>query len=119
MDDTKDEFVHAVALALSEFRVHNALSGPDEFDNGGLGAESCEGVPTGRGCLYFTGGILQNNRGYIGAGSGYLLRHSFNQCVLQGGPPQFPATGSFSKRRVVEMDAANFDPATWFAGYQS
>ena len=48
-----------------------------------------------------------------------LLRHSFNQCVLQGGPPQFPDTGCFSKRRIVEMDAANFDPATWFAGYQS
>jgi len=120
MDDTKDEFVHAVAMALSEFRVHNALLGPDDADNGGFGAEPCEGIPGGRGCLYFIGGILQEHRGYIGGdGTGHRLRHSFNQCVLQGGPPQFPATGSFSKRRVVEMDAANFDPVTWFAGYQS
>ncbi|MCZ6756488.1 MAG: hypothetical protein O7E49_14360 [Gemmatimonadetes bacterium] len=119
MDDTKDEFVHAVAMALSEFRVHNAQLGPDDNDNGGFGAEPCEGIPWGRGCLYLTGGILQGKRGRIGEGTGHLMRHSFNQCVLQGGPPQFPATGSFSKRRVVEMDAANFDPVTWFAGYQS
>lgn len=119
MDDTKDEFVHAVMLALSEFRVHNALSGPDDTDNGGFGAEPCESIPTGNGCLYVVGGILQDDRGYIGDGSGHLLRHSYNQCVLQGGPPQFPSTGSFSKRRVVEMDGSSFDPVTWFAAYQS
>jgi len=119
MDDTKDEYVHAVLLALSEFRVHNAYSGPHEHHNGGLGAEPCEGAPVGRGCLYLTGGILQRDRGLIGDGTGYILRHSYNQCVLQGGPPQFPSTGSFSKQRIAEMDGANFDPVTWFANYQS
>jgi hypothetical protein len=119
MDDTKDEYLHAVLMALSEFRVHNASSGPSENDNGGLGAEPCEGAPVGRGCLYLTGGILQRDRGLIGDGTGHILRHSYNQCVLQGGPPQFPSTGSFSKRRIVEMDGANFDPITWFTNYQS
>ena len=119
MDDTKDEYVHAVLMALTEFRVHNPSSGPNATDNGGLGAEPCEGAPVGRGCLYLTGGILQRYRGLTGGGTGYLLRHSYNQCVLQGGPPQFPSTGSFSKRRVVEMDGATFDPVTWFASYQS
>ncbi len=119
MDDTKDEYIHAVVMALSEFRAHNASSGPDETDNSGLGAEPCEGTPVGRGCLYLTGGVLQSHRGQTGNGTGYLFRHSYNQCVLQGGPPQFPSSGSFSKQRIAEMDGANFDPVTWFANYQS
>ena len=80
----------------------------------------CGGAPWGRGCLYLTGGLLQRIRGPTGStGTAYLLRHSYNQCVLQGGPPQFPSSGGFSKQRVVEMDGANFDPVTWFANYQS
>ncbi len=123
MDDTKDEYVHAVVMALDDFRVHidPFNPGPNASDNLPAGAEPCEGAPWGRGCLYLTGGIIQRYRGQIGStsGTGYFLRHSYNQCVLQGGPPQFPSSGSFSKQRVVEMDGANFNPVTWFANYQS
>jgi hypothetical protein len=119
MAGTKDEYVHAVVMALDQFKVANALFGPNEFDNAGFGAEPCEGIPAGRGCLYITGGILQTNRGLVGAGTGHLLRHSYNQCVLEGGPPQFPSNGQFSKRRIVEIAAATFDPTTWFSNYQN
>ena len=120
MSATKDEFVHAVMMAYSEFLVDNALFGPTYTDNSGLGAEPCEGIPWGRGCLYLTGGLIMDDRGQIGSGgTGHWLRQSYNACVRQGAPPHFPTTGTFNKRRTFEIDGANFDAATWFANYQS
>ena len=123
MSATKDEYVHAIIMALDDFTVSNATGGPDAADNLGLGAEPCEGVPWGRGCLYITGGLLRRHRkpddfGTVG-GKGYQLRLSYNGCVQQGAPPHFPATGSFKGQRIVEMEGATFDPVTWFANYQS
>ncbi len=120
MSATKDEFVQAVIMAYGEFRVHNAFLGPNWADNGGDGAEPCENVAWGRGCLYITGGIIQYYRGHLGGeGSGHKLRQSYNACVQQGAPPHFPTDGTFSKRHTLEIDGANFDVATWFADYQS
>ncbi len=123
MSATKDEYVHAIIMALENFRVSNATGGPDAADNLGLGAEPCEGVPWGRGCLYVTGGLLRRHRrpNDLGAagGAGYQLRISYNGCVRQGAPPHFPSTGGFKGESVVEMDGANFDPVTWFAAYQN
>jgi hypothetical protein len=118
MSATKDEYIHAIIMAYAEFRVHNAGFGPTYTDNGGLGAEPCENTAWGRGCLYVTGGIIQNNRGQLGSdGTGHKLRQSYNACVQQGAPPHFPTSGTFSKRRTFEIDGSNFDAATWFASY--
>ncbi|MDT8368565.1 MAG: hypothetical protein RQ745_05120, partial [Longimicrobiales bacterium] len=58
-DDTKDEFIHGIVLALDNFTVED-YAGGSERD------ERCEGDLWGRGCLYLTGGIIQNTRGAVG-----------------------------------------------------
>ena len=62
-DDTKDEFIHGVILALENFTVEDYSSGSDS-------AEDCEATNWGRGCLYLTGGVIQNERGPVGLASG-------------------------------------------------
>lgn len=44
----------------------------------GPGANGCEGNPSGRGCLYLHGGLIQESRGPVGLvnGSGYVKRYS-------------------------------------------
>ena len=117
MSATKDEHVHAVILALNQFRAYNPHASPI---GGDPGAETCEGVAWGRGCLYLIGGLIQGSWGDLGEnGRGYDLRASYNSCVRESAPPQFPATRDFSRKRIVEMNAATFNVANWFADYQS
>jgi len=113
-DDTKDEFVHAVVLALDIFTVEN-------FDQGSSTAEPCEGNSTGRGCLYLTGGIIQKTRGAVGtiwngggSGTGYVKRYSYDPCAAQQPPPYFPTTGHFEKGQYYEIDPAGFNITSYF-----
>ncbi len=108
-DDTKDEFVHAVVLALNIFTVENYASGATT-------AEKCETKVWGRGCLYLTGGIIQKTRGAVGTtiGTGYLKRYSYDSCAFSSPPPYFPTTGHFARGRYYEVDPSGFNVANYF-----
>ena len=109
-DDTGSEFIHGVILALDIFTVQNYWSGSTS-------AQWCENRRTGRGCIYLTGGIIQNTRGAVGLtnGAGYSKRYSYDLCAATAPPPYFPTTGHFVKGRYYEVDPVNFDVASYFA----
>lgn len=112
-DDTRDEFVHGVVLALNIFTVENYWAGSNRH-------EPCEARLWGRGCLYLTGGIIQRTRGAVGTirnpgGTGYLKRYSYDACAASNPPPYFPTTGHFARGRYYEVDPTGFDVAQYFA----
>lgn len=108
-DDSKDEFLHAVSLALDIFTV-------DNYSGGSTDAEACETTAWGRGCLYMTGGIIQRQRGAVGtvSGTGNLKRYSYDQCAYTNPPPYFPTTGYFGKGRYYEVDPTGFDIGSYW-----
>jgi hypothetical protein len=110
LDDTKDEYIFAVLMALDEsFRVQNHDSGPDD-------ANDCGTVDWGRGCLFLTGGIIQERRGAVGTtgGTGFLKRYSYDRCAVTIPPPYFPTTGRFLDNRFTEVDPVRFDVGQLF-----
>ncbi len=109
-DDTKDEFIHGIILALGMFTVQ-------DFDLGSTSAEPCEAVTRGRGCIYLTGGIIQSVRGPVGrsSGVGNLKRYSYDTCGASNPPPYFPTTGHFVRSQYYEIDPAGFNIASYFA----
>ncbi|HEX8432952.1 MAG TPA: hypothetical protein VF625_16820, partial [Longimicrobium sp.] len=109
-DETASEFVSAVVLALRGFGVQN-------FDQGSTTAEPCEGRAWGRGCLYLSGGVIQDTRSPVGQsnGSGYLKRYSYDVCGYKRPPPYFPTTGHFGRSRYVEVDPVGFNVGKYFA----
>ncbi len=110
-DDTKDMYIHGVMMALSEsFTVENYSSGPNN-------ANDCETINVGRGCLYMTGGLIQERRGAVGltSGEGFIKRYSYDRCAVQIPPPYFPTTGRFLDNRYSEIDPGRFNVATLFS----
>lgn len=115
-DDSRDEFIHGVVLALSNFTVENYAS-PTSLN--ARTAEACQTSPWGRGCLYLTGGIIQRQRGAVGTiwstgGTGYVKRYSYDQCGYSSPPPYFPTTGVFARGRYYEVDPVGFDVAKYY-----
>ena len=110
LDDTSDEFFHGVVLALDIFTVHN-------YSSGSTNDEYCESNQGGRGCLYLTGGIIQNTRGAVGttSGTGYVKRYSYDQCGATQPPPYFPTTGYFAKGQYYHVDPSNFSPSAYYS----
>ncbi len=108
-DDTKDEFIHGVVLALDIFTVEN-------YSSGSSSAQYCESRRAGRGCIYLTGGIIQRQRGAVGltSGRGYIKRYSYDQCAASEPPPYFPTTGHFTRGRIFEVDPTGFDVAAYY-----
>ncbi len=109
-DDTPDFYLHGVLMALNtSFRVENYNGGPSN-------ALSCQGSTDGRGCLYLTGGIIQQSRGPVGlsSGQGYVKRYSYDRCAAINPPPYFPTTGRFNDNRFMEVNPVGFDAATLF-----
>ncbi|HWV58728.1 MAG TPA: pilus assembly PilX N-terminal domain-containing protein [Longimicrobiales bacterium] len=114
-DDTKDEYIHAIILALDEFTVEN-------YSGGTNNTAGCEGTPWGRGCLYLTGGVIQRTRGAVGQivsqnpmrGTGYLKRYAYDRCGATQPPPYFPTTGHFFRGATYEVDPVGFDVAEYF-----
>lgn len=110
LDDTKDFYFHGVIMALgTSFRVQNYASGPTDVND-------CNGVNNGRGCIYLSGGIIQESRGAVGtsSGTGYAKRYSYDQCAIVNPPPYFPTTGRFQDNRYLELDPAGFVDSVYF-----
>lgn len=112
-DESRDEFIHGVILALGIFTVENYASGATT-------AEACETKAWGRGCLFLTGGIIQRTRGAVGTigspgGTGNLKRYSYDGCAYSNPPPYFPTTGYFTRGRYYEVNPVGFDVDAFFA----
>jgi hypothetical protein len=107
---TSDEFVQGVLLALNSFGVQN-------YDAGPTSQEPCGTTSAGRGCLYLTGGIIQETRGAVGQtnGTGYVKRYAYDQCAFQTPPPYFPTTGRFYRNRYYEIDPVGFSVSGFFS----
>jgi len=110
-DDTPDETFQGVVLTLRSFTVEN-------YDAGATNTERCQGTQAGRGCLFLTGGLIQDTRGAVGttSGSGYVKRYAYDNCAFQTPPPYFPTTGRFSRNRYYEIDPIGFNVAAFFRG---
>ncbi len=108
-DESTGEFFHGVVLALDIFTA-------EEYNSGSNSAQYCEGTKAGRGCIYLTGGIIQDTRGAVGLtdGTGYVKRYSYDQCAAQQPPPYFPTTGVFVKGQYYQVDPAGFDIGAYF-----
>ena len=106
---TKDEFVHGFVLALNQFTAEHYTTGP-------MNAEGCQGQKDGRGCLYVTGGVIQQTRGPMGLsdGHGYIKRYAYDACGQTDPPPYFPTTGHYTRGHYFEVDPTNFDVAAYF-----
>jgi hypothetical protein len=105
LDDTPDLYIHSVIMALgTSFEVENYSSYVTNSSN-------CQGTSDGRGCLYLTGGLIQNNRGAVGQadGHGYIKRYSYDRCAVMNPPPYFPTTGRFQDNRYYELDPVRFN----------
>jgi hypothetical protein len=111
--NTSDMFLQAVLLTLDVFTVSN-------YSSGTTTTRTCGTHTNGRGCIYLTGGIVQNQRGAVGLtdGHGYTKRYAYNSCAATNPPPYFPTTGVFDRGNYYDMDPATFDVATWFAANQ-
>lgn len=112
-DNSQDEIIHGVLLTLGSFRV-------EDHGGGARNNELCEGAEAGRGCLYITGGIIQDRRGAVGqryssGTAGYLKRYSYDQCAATAPPPYYPTTGYFGSGRLFEVDPTGFDIGDFFS----
>ncbi len=109
-DASNGEFIHGVVLALDIFTA-------EEYTQGSTSAQYCEGTQAGRGCIYLTGGIIQDTRGAVGLtdGHGYVKRYSYDQCAATQPPPYFPTTGVFVEGQYYQVDPAGFDIGSYFA----
>jgi hypothetical protein len=112
-DDTRDEFIDGIVLALDNFTV-------EDYADGSTVDEPCQGTQHGRGCLFLTGGIIQETRGAVGTvdswgrGTGYVKRYAYDKCGATAPPPYFPTTGHFVKGQVYQVDPAGFSVADYF-----
>ena len=110
MDETPDVFLHSVIMTLQQsFTAEHYNSGPTSGAN-------CGGTSNGRGCLYVTGGLIQEARGPVGLtnGAGFVKRYSYDRCALNNPPPYFPTTGRFIDNRYYEIDPVSFTVAELF-----
>ncbi|MEO8623634.1 MAG: pilus assembly PilX N-terminal domain-containing protein [bacterium] len=110
LDDTQDYTIHAVMMALgNSFRVEN-------YDQGPTDVNGCGAVVNARGCIFLSGGIIQNSRGPVGQsnGRGFSKRYSYDHCAIVNPPPYFPTTGRFQDNRYLELDPAGFNHTNYF-----
>ena len=95
----------------------NTSFGAENYNSGPTNANGCEGNPSGRGCLYLYGGLIQESRGAVGltSGQGYVKRYSYDRCAISTPPPYFPTTGRFLDNRYYEIDPVRFNITQLFA----
>jgi len=110
LDDTKDAYIHSVLMAPG------TSFGVERYNGGPTDANDCEGTNVGRGCLYITGGVIQDSRGAVGtgSGSGFVKRYSYDRCAVTSPPPYFPTTGRYIDNRYYELDRVGFNVGQLF-----
>ena len=108
-DDSPDEYVDAVLLTLDRHEV-------EEYREGAVNFETCNGLKVGRGCLIYTGGMIaKENPIHMAFASwtptfyGHLPLSSYDECAGTNPPPYFPTTGRFTRVRTFEVDPVGFD----------
>lgn len=113
-DSNTGLFLQGVVLALGVFTVQNFDSPPSD-------ANACGNVDWGRGCLFLSGGVIQETRGAVGQsnGNGFLKRYSYDVCAAKKPPPYFPTTGRFTRSRYYEIDPVNFSVGSFFSGWSA
>jgi len=110
----QSDFVQSVVLALNIFTAENY---DDSYNYGeSTNAQPCQTSTAARGCLYLTGGLIQETRGAVGLtdGHGYVKRYQYDACGLSSPPPYFPTTGHYAKAHYYEVDPTNFSVANYF-----
>jgi Tfp pilus assembly protein PilX len=115
-DETRDTWLDGFVLALGSFRAEN-------FNKGSTNAELCGTTktgapnPSGRGCLFVSGGVIQTSRGAVGltTGEGYVKRYSYDQCGASNPPPYFPTTGHFARGHYYEVDPTGFNVTDYWS----
>jgi DNA polymerase (family 10) len=87
-----------------------------QYATGSQVSEPCGTTSSGRGCIYLTGGIIQQQRGAVGlvSGEGYKKRYSYDACAATNPPPYFPTTGHFSRGHYYEVEPTNFNIASYW-----
>ena len=109
-DDSQDLYIQGVLMALNtSFMVQNYTTGPSS-------GQTCAGNSDGRGCLYLTGGLIQQDRGPVGysSGQGYIKQYSYDRCAAVNPPPYFPTTGRFQDNRYFELNPVGFNVVSLF-----
>ena len=101
-----------IADAIARFPIgiqQNYNAGPTD-------ANGCQGSDVGRGCLFLTGGLIQEARGAVGQsnGTGFIKRYSYDRCAAIKPPPYFPTTGLFLDNRYYEIDPVRFNVTSLF-----
>ncbi len=88
----------------------------ENHDLGTKTAEPCQTNAWGRGCLYLTGGVIQQTRGAVGTGggTGNMKRYSYDACAATNPPPYFPTTGHFAAGHYYEIEPTGFNIATYW-----
>lgn len=82
-------------------------------------AIECFGQPTGRGCIYMYGGVIQLIRGQVARGAvdgilGFAKSYDYDACAATNPPPFFPTIGRFVDNRFYEIDPLRFTPREYF-----
>ena len=109
-DDTPDMYIQSVIMALNSFGV-------EHYDASPTNGTPCQVNNSGRGCLYLTGGLIQDTRGAVGTSTsgaspnvtGFVKRYSYDRCAVMNPPPYFPTTGRFQDNRYYELDPVNLN----------
>ena len=106
----------------TDFVFHGVMmsrTGTIGVENYGSHAEnkkSCNGAPTGRGCIRQAGGVIEQviSATYAGGGTGFGENRSVDQCLTRQSPPYFPVTGRYVDNRFYEVDPSKFNVVTLF-----
>ena len=88
----------------------------ENYGGGPTNVNDCDLTNNGRGCIYLSGGLIQQARGAVGtsSGSGFAKRYSYDHCAVVNPPPYFPTTGRFQDNRYLELDPAGFNHTNYF-----
>ena len=113
-------------MTTTDFVFHGVMMsrtgtiGVENYDQHAESKQSCNGAPTGRGCIRQAGGVIEQaiSATYAGGGTGFGENRSVDQCLLQQSPPYFPVTGRYADNRFYEIDPQRYNIAALFQNLQ-